>query len=631
MLNFFPQRKKIMLQPYNSNSCLTNQFYFYNTDEQIDAVSHENEVEQNPSDGAIKRQRDKEILKVENINDLIEEIKNNILIQINLSDINSMSRVNKKWSFHIANNKEFFARISAIVGRPIKTIGDLKILIDFLFKRKTHLEPWLKERKFEGEISVIEKLVRNINFFNIKHLNWHFKHYEFAAFLTKLFESNSELEQKYQDDLAEKIKTEELIDDIKEEDVNNFINKNPDYPRQWFVSNAEQLEKIIELNYKSGCKILPKIPGEIKFLKNLTTLAIDGISAKAIGVHLVNLKNLSVSSADELVLQQIGKIKSLESLHLGLWVPCEIPEEIVGLKNLLKISFEFYFDDPEKDSPPDDKLKINLNRLATLDSLTELHFTGEFGISSLPEEIGNLSNLKVLSMEGTKISELPEKFWELTNLENLKIDSNELKSVSENIGNLSKLKKLSLWLWWNEFKIPERLWSLTKLEKLKIGGAKLKFLSDEIANLSNLKKLSLFRSKIKTLPDKLWTMTNLEKLNFDENGLLWIPCDIKNLTNLKQLTIDEDQDFVFLPPTKVWNSLPNLNLDNTMYNKDWKLIRQSDECLEELEAAAFFDKCFDNIEDKGDEVIQGLENLIQEIRVKQGLKDLIEELSDEEA
>ena len=89
-------------------------------------------------------------------------------------------------------------------------------------------------------------------------------------------------------------------------------------------------------------------------------------------------------------------------------------------------------------------------------------------IAELPEEIGDLENLKDLKLGGNCLKKLPKTIGNLKNLEILTAWSNELVEIPPEIGQLSNLKGLSFW--GNPLaKLPEEITKLTKLEILELG------------------------------------------------------------------------------------------------------------------------------------------------------------------
>ncbi len=65
-------------------------------------------------------------------------------------------------------------------------------------------------------------------------------------------------------------------------------------------------------------------------------------------------------------------------------------------------------------------------------------------LSSLPAEIGNLTNLKGLYLYDNQLSSLPAEIGNLTNLQWLSLGRNQLSSLPAEIGNLTNLKQLYL-------------------------------------------------------------------------------------------------------------------------------------------------------------------------------------------
>lgn len=92
--------------------------------------------------------------------------------------------------------------------------------------------------------------------------------------------------------------------------------------------------------------------------------------------------------------------------------------------------------------------------------------TDEYLYGELPEEIGNLKNLRQLWLEGNKFSgKLPKSIVTLANLEELLISYNVFTGeLPEDLGNLKRLRKLNLA--YNLFtgELPESFYDLSALE-----------------------------------------------------------------------------------------------------------------------------------------------------------------------
>ena len=78
---------------------------------------------------------------------------------------------------------------------------------------------------------------------------------------------------------------------------------------------------------------------------------------------------------------------------------------------------------PRFDNLPGDKL-------AQLQELQQLILSGNTGLTKLPNEIGKLSKLRILEVEGCALPSLPDSIGELSNLESLNVANNKMKTVS---------------------------------------------------------------------------------------------------------------------------------------------------------------------------------------------------------
>jgi len=68
----------------------------------------------------------------------------------------------------------------------------------------------------------------------------------------------------------------------------------------------------------------------------------------------------------------------------------------------------------------------------------------ENDLKSLPESIGQLTNLKEMWLLGNSLTDLPESFGQLTKLTKLDLRNNKFTIIPESIGELKNLTKLYL-------------------------------------------------------------------------------------------------------------------------------------------------------------------------------------------
>ena len=102
--------------------------------------------------------------------------------------------------------------------------------------------------------------------------------------------------------------------------------------------------------------------------------------------------------------------------------------------------------------------------------ITELKFTGyHFDTlpNTLPDSIGNLTNLIKLNLYDNRLTTLPDTIGNLTNLTALDLDYNQLTALPDTIGNLTNLTTLDLdYNYFTEF--PSQIGKLTNLVELNI-------------------------------------------------------------------------------------------------------------------------------------------------------------------
>ena len=108
---------------------------------------------------------------------------------------------------------------------------------------------------------------------------------------------------------------------------------------------------------------------------------------------------------------------------------------------------------------------------------------GSVTLHTIPESIGDMTNLGVLYFNYNELTQLPNSITELSNLIYLVLSFNQLTSFPENLGNLSQL----IWLdaGYNELEsIPESIGELNNLSYLWIFNNNLTYIPESICNLN---------------------------------------------------------------------------------------------------------------------------------------------------
>jgi Leucine-rich repeat (LRR) protein len=229
-----------------------------------------------------------------------------------------------------------------------------------------------------------------------------------------------------------------------------------------FPAEFAQLENLeeLEINY---CK-MSRIPEEVARFKKL----------KKLSLHYSPFSNdvFGLSPKERFALDLPAVVKSLAACPAfnELYVRgFDIGEGYISLpllKNLKKIEFWHLYTKPSADG----NLLDSLCRIATLESL--VIYGTDFGIKELPPAIGNLSNLKTLSIVGNPFRNIPPSFYSLENLETIEFMGCCVKELSEDISRLKKLRQLMLSDNMLE-KIPASLLQIQTLRKLELGGNNL--------------------------------------------------------------------------------------------------------------------------------------------------------------
>ena len=183
----------------------------------------------------------------------------------------------------------------------------------------------------------------------------------------------------------------------------------------------------------------------------------------------------------------------------------------------------------------------------------------------LPNEIGNLRELKRIKMSGNSLTgRVPNGLVNLRKLETLDISFSENVSwfLPENMSDLKSLKEFkvgglnihltsfnrlykvetleAISITWSTIqgKLPDGISSLTKLKNLNLGGTRITSLPSDITTLSELVVLNIGRcSKLTSLPENIGDLSQLEQLDMNNSGVEILPEGFGRLTGLKSLNI----------------------------------------------------------------------------------------------
>ena len=180
--------------------------------------------------------------------------------------------------------------------------------------------------------------------------------------------------------------------------------------------------------------------------------------------------------------------------------------------------------------------------LGNLSNLQLLSLWGNQLTGPIPAELGNLSNLQLLSLWGNQLTgTIPPELARLTNLNQLDLSHNQLTGpVPAWLGGLANLEQLSLAHNQLSGAIPTELGSLSKLQKLSLWGNQLSgAIPASLGSLSDLSELSLSQNQLTgPIPAELGSLANLQELSLWGNQLTGpIPASLGSLANLQRLSL----------------------------------------------------------------------------------------------
>lgn len=199
-----------------------------------------------------------------------------------------------------------------------------------------------------------------------------------------------------------------------------------------------------------------------------------------------------------------------------------------------------------------------IGQLANLKSVT----IQNLGIRELPPSIGNLSNLKSLKVFRTELEFLPESLGNLDRLEELSLGSNELGNLPESIIRLGSIRSLDISH--NGInRLPDGFGRIAALATLKAEGNPIRALPESFSNLSNLERLSLSKCKLEALPDRIPSLRKLKSLDVSFNAITVLPEWIGDLRDLRRLNIAATRIAELPESLKRLGNLEHINVSGT--------------------------------------------------------------------
>ncbi len=189
-------------------------------------------------------------------------------------------------------------------------------------------------------------------------------------------------------------------------------------------------------------------------------------------------------------------------------------------------------------------------------------------ITYLPNEIGKLTNLKILILSNTGLMYLPDSIGDLSSLVLLYLPNNRLKSLPATIKNLRSLKKIILTN--NPYLHSiEPLNYLPILESLNAKHCSIKILPRNLSQLIDLNMSNNNLTDLTNIETLGYGNNNKKSFKFDKNSIQSIPFEIKNVTNLSLLNLNHNR--LKRLPISMFNmkKLDKLYIANNNFSDDY--------------------------------------------------------------
>jgi len=173
----------------------------------------------------------------------------------------------------------------------------------------------------------------------------------------------------------------------------------------------------------------------------------------------------------------------------------------------------------------------------------------------LHDRVGDLKELRYLSLQNDHIGDLPDSVGKLQRLRQLYLNFNMISVLPRGFMDLVGLKLLDLS--GNRLGVlPDNFGSLIQLEWLSLRNNHLCTLVSSLFQLRRLKFLELSRNDLDELPRDVGRMCALEELLVSECGLHELPNTIGEMEKLQ--TIDCSKNFIDAVPDMMLTGPPSL-------------------------------------------------------------------------
>ena len=164
--------------------------------------------------------------------------------------------------------------------------------------------------------------------------------------------------------------------------------------------------------------------------------------------------NAAVHFSDDLGNEFTGWVDKENHLLQGLGPWFKVRQLTFGDRVVLKATGQIGFLEIRPEGQRDERVyQEALQRILEMKGTDAIELDlSEFGLTELPSEIGQLTNLQELDLIWNDLTSLPPEIGQLENLQELYLGGNYLTSLPPEIGQLSNLQEL--WLSSNPLESP---------------------------------------------------------------------------------------------------------------------------------------------------------------------------------
>ncbi len=245
--------------------------------------------------------------------------------------------------------------------------------------------------------------------------------------------------------------------------------------------------------------------------------------------QFINLQFLNISGNKfkdkEKLVENLSKLPNLRFLFANKCYLKALPDNFDLLNNLEVLEIE-----------ANGLTELN-EKIGELKKLKYISVRSNGRLTNLPKSIGQLRCLQYLNVSGGGMSKLRNELADCSELVSIVANASKIKTLPENIGNLINLKHLNLS--YNKIEnIPASIGNLTELEHLGIGSNEITQLPKEISNLKKLNFLGLPFNRFKEFPKEVLELDAVHNLWVHNNSFKTIPKEVGNMESLTHLLVD---------------------------------------------------------------------------------------------